>query len=251
MHRCFVDPNGWTESGIVLSPSSEHHLVHVLRVRTGETVELFDGTGRRAVARVGLEKGSRLALQILESSSAAKQLVSFVLFQAIPKGTRMDFIVEKATELGAARIFPLLTQRVVVQLSDAKKMEDRRERWQRIAVNAAEQSGVDRVPEITSLSTLEAAMPSAGRLDAFIVGALTPDARPLRDVMAELRPKRPMSVGLLVGPEGDLTPLEYKLAADAGALPVSFGPHIFRVETAALFGLSVLSYELSLAPKAL
>ena len=244
MHHCHVDPSIWSDTEILLPASSEHHLINVLRVSSGEMLSIFDGMGNKAVARVAFEKGRRVVLKVVEKSSVPKPVVSFSLLQAIPKGTRMDLIVEKATELGVNNIYPLITERVVLRLTDGAKREERRSRWQRIAINAAEQSGVSWMPEVKPVSDIEETISIGRNFDVFLVGALSPDARALRDVMGEVRKNNPATAGLLIGPEGDLTPLELKLAVDAGAIPVNFGPNVFRVETAAIFGLSVMAYEM-------
>jgi len=244
MNRFFVAPADWNDSEIILSPSSEHHMVDVLRLANGEMVSLFDGNGRCAVARVAIERGHRAVLKVSEVSSLPKSKYSISLFQALPKGSRMDFIVEKATEIGASSVYPVMTDRVVVRLNDEAKKEDRRGRWQRIAISAAEQSGVNRVPEIKPVMDIDQIAKIGRDFDVFLVGALSVDIKPLRAVLADMRKAQPSRVALLIGPEGDLTPLELKIVMDAGAVPVSFGPNIFRVETAAIFGLSVLTYEL-------
>jgi 16S rRNA (uracil1498-N3)-methyltransferase len=244
MHRCYIDPAVWSDSEILLPSSSEHHLINVLRVSNGEMVELFDGKGRYAFARVAIEKGRKAVLKIEERSSVPSASCSISLIQALPKGTRMDLIVEKGTELGLAVVYPVITERVVIRVNDSERKEERRKRWQRIAVSAAEQSGVKWIPEIKPIMDIEQAV-SAGRdSDVFIVGALSHDVRPLREVLGDMQKRKPSTAALLIGPEGDLTPLELKIAIDAGAIPVSFGPNVFRVETAAIFGLSVLTYEL-------
>ena len=130
-----------------------------------------------------------------------------------------------------------------MRLNDSAKKEDRRERWQRIAINAAEQSGVKWIPEIKPVTDFDRVL-SAGRdCDIFLVGSLGSNARPLRKVLCEARERNPLSAAILIGPEGDLSPLELKKIVDAGAIPVGFGPNVFRVETAAIFAISVLAYE--------
>lgn len=244
MHQCYVDPAIWSDSEILLPSESEHHLVHVLRVAAGEMISIFDGRGRHAVARVAIEKGRKAILRVEESSFVARTSPCISLLQAIPKGSHMDLIVEKATELGCGKIYPVMTDRVVLRISEEKKKEERRERWQRIAINAAEQSGVKWIPDVKSIVDISKVVAAVRQCDVFIVGSLGADARPFREVLGEVRAGKAASVALLVGPEGDLTPVELKMARDAGAIPVSFGSNIFRVETAALYGLSVLSYEL-------
>ncbi len=245
MHRCYVEPESWSDSEVLPSSASEHHLVNVLRVSAGEMVEVFDGKGRHACARVDLSRGRRVVLVLERCEISPKPVFSISLMQALPKGARMDLIIEKATELGVSCIFPVMTERVVVRLKDSEKRDERRSRWQRIAINAAEQCGVDRVPEVKPLADLADVVAVGRNFDLFLVGALSADAKPFREVLQNAVGHGKRSALILIGPEGDLTPLELKLSIDAGAVPVSFGSNVFRVETASIFAISVLTYELS------
>ena len=250
--RCFVSPAAWNESEICLSPEEEHHLLDVLRARLGDTVVIFDGQGREAQALLvpavrepdaKRKRGqSGIALRVVKMGDSARPPVSLTLAQALPKGQRMDWIVEKAAELGASVILPIVTERVVTRLTEKQKVE-RRDRWNRVALSAAKQCGRNWVPEIRPVCNFADAIPSCSKADLFLVGALTPDTRLLRTILEESRARNPHSIALLIGPEGDLTPSELVEAQRAGAVPVSFGTIVLRVETAALFGLSVLASE--------
>lgn len=248
MHRCLVDPAAWSGGEVRLSGPARHHLVNVLRAAAGEEVSVFDGRGREAVARLVDACSDPALLHVVTSGVQAAPRLSVVLLQAIPKAPRMDLIVEKAVELGAAVIVPIASERTVVRLSPEQR-EPRRQRWQRIAQSAAEQCRTPWVPEVRPVCDVAGALRTTGPFALLLVGALTPCARPLRDVLRE-RPLAHVSgaVGLLIGPEGDLTPDEMGQALAAGAVPVTFGARVLRVETAALFGLSALSYELGQEP---
>ena len=255
MHRCHVDPSSWTNDGIRLSAEEAHYLLDVLRIRQGEQVIVFDGRGREAVAQVapagapapGAGRRSAplrsIALAVLAERPPRKPAVALTLLQAVPKGARMDWIVEKATELGASVIVPVISERVVLRLAERQRRE-KAERWQRIALNAARQCQVGVVPVVREVMDLPAALDLGRKADLFLVGSLQPDARPLREVLRKKRASPPSSISLLIGPEGDLAPEETREAAAAGAIAVSFGSLVLRVETAALYGLSVLAYEL-------
>lgn len=152
----------------------------------------------------------------------------------------MDLIVEKATELGAADIVPVLSEHAVAR-PDPARCRAREERWQRIAAGAARQCGAAWIPRVHPVLPLPEALVLGTECELFVFGSLASGARPLRDVMRSAA--RVRSVALLVGPEGDLAPGEADRAEAAGGVPVWFGPLVLRVETAALFGLSVLAYE--------
>lgn len=242
MHRCYVEAKQWTDTGVRLSAEEIHYLRDVLRVRDGEPVAVFDGRGREAEACVSLtESSGALKLTELRKLPPRAPRIAITLLQAIPKGTRMDWIVEKATELGVSRIVPLLTERVV-QRFDAGQRRTKAQRWQRIALSAARQCRTPIVPEVLDVTDLAGALALCRGAAPFLVGSLQPSARPLKEA---LRAKPAGRAALLIGPEGDLTEAELGTAIEAGAEPVSFGSLVLRVETAALYGLSVVAYELN------
>ena len=259
MHRCFLKPEDWHRPEIKLSSEEEHHLVNVLRVKPNDTVEVFDGCGREAMARIKLNGDRRVVLEGLTATrTVSPQVCRCTLIQALPKGRKMDLIIEKATELGVSTIVPVVSERVVARLK-VRQRRERRERWQRIALSAVRQSGSCWVPDVNSVLDYAEALAICGSMDLFLVGSLGDDARPLHEVIVDYKTtglslskrnareaqegRKPLEIGLLIGPEGDLTPEEMKQAVDAGAMPVSFGFQVLRVETAAIYGMSVLTYE--------
>jgi 16S rRNA (uracil1498-N3)-methyltransferase len=244
MHRCYLAPERWQDG--VLSPGRDeaHHLRDVLRVAVGDTISLFDGAGRRVEARVLSLTSREVDLEPVgpvETVPRATPLIA--LLQAIPKGSRMDTVVEKGTELGMDRLVPVMTDRTITRLDEAK-CRTRCERWERVAHGAARQCGVCWIPEIAPVQSLSEALANRPEGDVLLVGALSGAPRPMAAVVDELAVSRPPSVSLLIGPEGDLTPDELDAAQAAGAIGVNMGPLVLRTDTAALFGLSVLMSRL-------
>ena len=240
MHRCFADPADWGESGAVrLSSSEEHHLLSVLRAKPGDTAAVFDGQGREAL--VLIERVRPLILKIMKETKAVRPKVSLMLVQALPKGQRMDLIVEKCVELGVSSIIPVITERVITRLNEEQRRE-RAGRWSRVALSAAKQCGLCWVPDIRPILDFDGVIGELKTFDLLLVGVLS-KARNLHSVIEENRKKSLCKVGFIIGPEGDLTEKEIGKAIDAGAIPVSFGSLVLRVETAALYGASVLAYE--------
>ena len=212
-----------------LSRENRQHL-KVLRPEAGEAFELFDGAGRfRPYSYVGGQ------LQAAGEASRVARPPELALFACIAKGSRWDWTLEKATELGATQIVPLISERTIVRL-DAADLEPKRERWQRVVDDAARQCGTRWVPQVATPLKLAAALPQiAGKFT--IVGALTdPPSPPILKVMAGWRGE---ALALAIGPEGDFSPAELA-ALIAVAHPASFGSTILRTETAAIFGLGVL-----------
>ena len=245
MHRCFVEPRDWRDRTLVLSEPEAHHLIGVLRAGEGDEVEVFDGRGRIASARVpGAASAGRKHAVVLDLVSAVRcepPPVHVTLVQAVLKGKRMDWLVEKATELGVAEIRPVLSARTVA----SAEREARAARWQRTALSAAKQCGTAWVPVVHPPAPFAAVVADGADGATMLVGALSPGARPLQAV---LRRAVPGAVVLLIGPEGDWTDAELETADRAGAVRVSFGPRVLRSETAAIFGLSALVYEWASRP---
>jgi 16S rRNA (uracil1498-N3)-methyltransferase len=177
----------------------------------------------------------------------AKRLpYEITLGQALPKGQFMDAIVRKATELGAARIAPLESDRTIVHLEDDRTSR-KIERWQAAVVEAAKQCGNPFVPEILPVQSAAAFIESSRGYDLKLIASLQPGAKSLKSVLAAYTAtngRAPRKVLWLVGPEGDFTPAELGLSRNAGFEPISLGPLVLRCETAAVYALSVLSYEL-------
>ena len=222
-----------------MSAAETHHATQVLRVKPGDTVNVFDGRGHEAQAQFG--EAGRLA--ILQQSTTPPLPCRITLAQAIPK-KNMDLIVQKATELGVAGIVPLISQRTIVQLDeDSKKIE----RWREIVLEACKQSGNNWLPEIQPPQKARAFLDSPGTFDLKLIASLQPDAKPLKHILsnaASIQSSKHPSILILIGPEGDFTPAELSSAKSAGCLPLSLGPLVLRAETAALYALSILHHEL-------
>lgn len=235
---------------MILSGEEAHHLLHVLKGKVDEQVMVMDGQGRQAVVKV--IETSRKEARLLVERQMFQPLpsVELTLMQAVPREQKMDLIIQKATELGVRRIVPLITDQGVVRLKPGED-ERKRDRWSRIALSAAKQSGCLWLPEIQPVHSLLDYLSVMPRLDLWMTCSLEPDALPLREVVASVRAAEPRSIGFLVGPEGDLTSRERAAARNAGARMVSLGNQVLRSETAALYVVSVLQYEFASAAEGL
>jgi len=243
MHRCFIDNDRWAQTPLTPSPEEAHHILHVLRARDGERIRIFNGAGREADAILHCANDGTLPLlDIQNARSATPRTFEIILLQAILKGNRMELLIEKATELGVARIVPVTTSRVIPRL-DAAQARQKRERWERIAVSAAKQCGTPWLPVIESPVSLQDAMQqTAGPL---LLASLADNTRPLAAVIDELRTETPSAVTVIIGPEGDLTGDETQGLLAAGAIPVSLGSLTLRAETAAIYAVSALACMLN------
>ena len=219
-----------------LSAAEAHHATHVLRLKVGDTLNVFDGRGHEAQCTIAEIVKDTVRLKLLSQSTSPALPCRITLAQAIPKKS-MDLIVQKATELGVASIIPLMSDRTLVKIDeDSKKLD----RWREIALDACKQCGNNWLPEIQSPQTAHDFLAALPKADLKLIASLQPDAKPLKAIL--LGPVA--SLLILIGPEGDFTPAEVNLAKNAGCRPVTLGPIILRSETAAIYCLSVLSHEL-------
>jgi len=244
MARFYIAPAAWNIDRLTLDPSESHHCLDVLRMKLGDRATVFDGRGHEATVEIASTAKGRVDLKVLHHSKSPELACEIILGQAIPKGKNMDLIIEKATELGAATIVPLLSERTVVRL-DADEALDKKNKWQRVAIEAAKQCGRNWLPEVRKPIALKAFFDAGEKFDLMLIGSLQPNAQHIKAILRE-HPgdKTPRRVLVLVGPEGDFTPAEIALAKGAGCRPITLGPIILRTETAAMYCLSVLSHEL-------
>lgn len=222
-----------------LPPEEAHHLARVKRIGAGERVLVFDGEGREAEAEVVAVRrgGGEVRVRIVGAVAAARELaVRIILGVAPPRGKRMQVLLEKATELGAAAILPLVTARSVV---DVRGRDEMPEKWRRTTIEAAKQSGVRRVPAIRAPLPLEAALSEPA--DVRLLLHPGPGAAPIRDFFPPAGSTRPASALVLVGPEGGFTEDEVARARAAGLAIARLGPTVLRVETAAIAAVATIA----------
>lgn len=230
-----VDAGELEKDIVVLSPEESHHLARVLRVQVGQDMVLFDGRGNVAEAVIEAVSKSAVEVRVASRERVPPPAVQIDLIQAVPKPDRWDLVMQKAVELGVSNICPVLTQHTEFRPNEKKVA-----RWQKIVLNAAQQCEVRWLPTLQALQSFEAMLPELDSYDLVLIGSLFDGTKPFRDIPMAGKKK----VAMLIGPEGDFSPEEVEAAVQAGAVPVSFGDRILRTETAAIFGLSVLAYEL-------
>lgn len=246
MHRFYIAPERWQPDVLVLTGSEAHHCRDVLRLKLGDKVVLFDGRGHEITAGITSADASQIQLRKLHEAQTSPLRCRITLGQAIPKGKNMDLIVQKAVEIGAAEIAPILSDRTVVRLDD-ESAASKQAKWQTVAIEAAKQCGQNWLPQVQTPQTLAQFFQEHRRFDLQLIGSLQADAVHLKKILAEYLGEhgdRPASVLMLVGPEGDFTPAELSLARSQGCRPITLGPIVLRVETASIYCLSILSYEL-------
>jgi 16S rRNA (uracil1498-N3)-methyltransferase len=248
MRRIFVAPDQLrAESAVVtLDGEAHHHLSRVLRARPGDSVVVFDGLGAEWQAEVVTVSGKTTTLRLGERREGvtAAPAVRITLLQALARGEKMDFIIQKTCELGVARVVPVLTGRTVVPARRGAPPDNlaRQRRWERIAREAARQSGRADVPVIEAPLALAAALAAAPTGDRRFVFWESAAARPLRAVLSGQANPAPQAATLLVGPEGGFSDDEIAQVEATGFVAVGLGPRILRVETAAVVAVALLQF---------
>lgn len=239
MRRFFVSKLDEKAGVAVLSDGEFHHLRDVLRLAKGDQVIVFNGKGGEYGAVIKELRGGKVFLEIIKRLNTFKEpKLRITLAQALPKGGKMDFIVQKATELGVSEVYPLLTARSVPDIEGDRALR-KVERWRRIAKEAAKQCGRAYIPEIHFVITFKdlLSLPFDGERIIFWEGE---KERKLRDLEGILR--RSKGLLLTVGPEGGFSEEEIEAASSRGFIPVGLGERILRAETAPIVALSILFY---------
>jgi 16S rRNA (uracil1498-N3)-methyltransferase len=242
MDRFFASASAWQEGQVSLDQDESHHCLRVMRKQLGDEIEVFDGEGCWARGVIAESEDGVVRVEVRDEGRAEERPPLITLAVAIPKGKTMELIVQKAVELGASAIQPLMTEHTVVRV-DGKEALKKREKWQRVAVEACKQCGRNVLPPVHAPATLEDWLAMRGGR-AGLVASLAKGAVPMRTAIEQL-PEELAELDLLIGPEGDLSLAETEAATAGGFQAVSFGEITLRMETAVMFGLSVLGYELA------
>jgi len=243
MYHFFVEPEQIFSEYIEILGGDVNHIKNVLRINPGEEISVSAGLGIEYLCQVDEMSSDRVRVKIKETKKVDVELSSkLVLYQGLPKGDRMDFIVQKAVELGVNRIVPVAFGRCVVKL-DEKKAQTKQKRWQSIAESAAKQSGRALIPKVERVLSRKEAFEDAKKLDIRLIPyECAHDMEKTKEILNQIQ--KGQSVGIFIGPEGGFEHQEVEDAIASGASPITLGKRILRTETAGLCILSVLMFQL-------
>ena len=243
MYRFFVDQSRIGEHEIRIEGADRNHIRNVLRMKPGEQITVSCGGSLEYTCQIIAYTEEAAVAEILYAQESKLELASKIwLFQGLPKSDKMEFIIQKAVELGVHAVVPMATKRAVVRL-EGKKEEAKRRRWQGIAESAAKQAKRMIIPEILPVHRFKDAVALAETLDVRLIPyELAEDMGHTREIFSNIRPGQ--SVGLFIGPEGGFAPEEIKEATARQIRPITLGRRILRTETAGMAVLSVLMYLL-------
>lgn len=242
MSRFYVSPDSVKDDGkIYVGRAESHHIIDVMRLREGDSVTVFDGTGKQYEGKISSVVNKRVVIDVSKTKFVNKKWsVSISLAQAIPKKDKMDLIIQKATELGVDEIFPVESSRTVVK-SEKDKRYHKLDRWNKIAIEASKQCGRTELPKIRGTTRFDDLLNLFTNYDLTIMPCLSERSVTLESALKNA--KRSAKVLIIIGPEGDFSKDEIDQAEEKGAILVSLGDLILRSDTAAIATLSILNYE--------
>lgn len=243
MYRFYIDKKNIDGDKINITGSDVNHIKNVLRLEKGSWIIACDGDGTDYVSRIIDIDGHCVKLGVEKVQETDTELKTrLVLFQGLPKGDKMDFVIQKTVELGVAEIVPVMTKRCVVKLSESKAVK-KQERWQLIAEAAAKQSGRGIIPKIHFPVTLEKAFDIATNLEYNMIPYELQDGMAKsKKIVASASSKK--SVGIFIGPEGGFEKDEVAQAVNMGIYPVTLGKRILRTETAGMAFIAILMFAM-------
>ncbi len=236
--RFHLAPADWCMPHLTLTSDEAQHCGRVMRKQPGDSIEIFDGAGRVAVCEITHVSKSEVQARITSESRVEPFQTSIHLLPALIKAEPFEWLLEKAVELGAASIQPIITERTVIHL-DAAQTEKKLAKWRRHMIESAKQCHTPFVPELHAPISLAYGVKIQAGLK--LIPALSEHTRTLKQALPSSRPN---SVAVLIGPEGDFTAEEEALAFGAGFVPVTLGPLVLRAETAGIATLAILGHEL-------
>ncbi|MHB8104897.1 MAG: RsmE family RNA methyltransferase [Dehalococcoidales bacterium] len=239
MHRFLID-RIQGDTATLTDAGQLHHIRDVLRLKVNDEVIVFDNHGHEYKAVIITVNKKQAKLKVTPLNTPPANNVNLTIACAIPKGSRMDDIIDFLTQLGVASIIPMRTERVVVKLDDARA-ETRHERWQKIARNAARQCQRSNVPAIAPVTDIKQVISNSREFDLKLIPHLAGERKSIKDVMSKGSYK---NIIALIGPEGDFTPAEVELALHNGFNPVSLGSTVLRVATAAIAVAAYIRFAL-------
>ncbi len=244
MYQFFIEPSGVQDGRIVITGSDVNHIKNVLRMHVGEKIAAVDESGERKwICEIGELRENSVRCDIVSVEDGDTELPAKIfLFQGLPKGDKMELILQKAVELGCFEIIPVVCRRCVVKLEE-KKQKSKVQRWQSISEAAAKQSGRRIIPCVHEVMRYSQALSYAADMDIRLIPYERAEGMAeTKKLLGELKPGQKIAV--FIGPEGGFEEAEIEEAKNAGVIPVTLGRRILRTETAAITALSWLMYAL-------
>lgn len=243
MPKFFVTQDKITENQIIIDTEDVAHISRVLRLGIGDHVTVCDGQGTDYEVEIAEMEQKQIICSITEKrASESEPNIKVTLFQGLPKASKMEYIIQKTTELGISEIVPVKLSRCVVKIDNKKDEKKKLDRWQKISEAAAKQSGRGIVPKISEIMTLDEVIERSKEFDLFFVPYECEEQKTLKEVL--LSKPDIKTVGFIIGPEGGFDPTETEKLHESGIATVTLGKRILRTETAGEAVLAMTMYEI-------
>lgn len=243
MHHFFAEEKNIDNGFITIKGSDVNHIKNVLRMKKGEELLISNGTDKDYYCKIDEISNDEIRAKIYDIDKVGNELdTEFYLFQCLPKGDKMELIIQKAVELGVREIIPVASKRAIVKL-DEKKADSKVKRWNLISESAAKQSGRIIIPKVKKPMTFSEAVKYTENMDMSIIPYENyKDMNETRKIIDKMQPG--MRIGIFIGPEGGFDEGEIEAAVKAGIERISLGRRILRTETAGMAILSVLMFKM-------
>lgn len=244
MHRFFVDKKNINNDQVIINGDDVKHIKNVLRLTIDDEITVCDGENWDYLLKIeNIENNEVIGTVINKEKSKGEPPVEVVLYQGLPKSSKMDLIIQKATELGIKKIVPVITERTVVKIQNQKKENNKLERWNRIAIEAAKQCRRGELPLVDNIIGFKQ-MINEVKEDFVIVPYENERKIGTKEVLQDYKNHGRKRISIMIGPEGGFEEEEISRLIDIGAKSISLGPRILRTETAGFTALAIVMYEL-------
>lgn len=247
MSRFFINNSDICSNNIIITGENFKHIKSVLRHKTGEQLILCNGEGLDFKVSIVEINDNEIITHIIDSyKNETEPFVNLTLFQGIAKGDKMDFIIQKSIELGVKNIVPLKTDRTVVKFGNNKDEIKKRDRWQKIALEAAKQCNRGIIPQIGKPINFNEALDKMNKFDLSLIPYEKERSSTLRFVLSDFKKRdfQTSNVAIFIGPEGGFSEKEIETSINANIIPVTLGSRILRTETASIVTISIIMYDL-------
>ncbi|MCR2044959.1 16S rRNA (uracil(1498)-N(3))-methyltransferase [Anaerosalibacter massiliensis] len=241
MNRFFIDKENISKEYITIEGENIKHIKNVIRLKEGDKIEI-SSEGILYICNIYRIENKKVIAKILHREFGNHEPpISIILYQGLPKSSKMDFIVQKATEIGVKEIYPIITNRTVVKIDNNKKEKNKVDRWNKISEEAAKQSKRDIIPKVNSVLSFKEMINILKDEENILVPYENQEGIGIKDIIKKISNKK---IHVIIGPEGGFEEEEIEELKDIGSNTVSLGPRILRTETAGIVALSILLYEL-------
>lgn len=241
MNKFFVDDSQIDETVVYINGDDVKHIRDVLRLNVGDDIEVSTFKNSYIVKIKKIANNTVVGNIIRTKKDNNEPPIDIVLFQGLPKSAKMEYIIQKATEIGIKEIYPLITKRTIVKINDIQKENKKIERWNKIVLEAAKQSKRDYVPSVKNIITFKEMIQQFQDEENVLVPYEDEKSVHLKDVVNSIKGNK---INLVIGPEGGFEEEEINMLKNIGAKVITLGPRILRTETAGLVATSILLYEL-------